>query len=104
MRQMKLGLFLAPGGHHLAAWRHPEAYPSGFSINSYVAAAQAAERGCFDMLFVADVFSLTPSGDRQDSFRFEPLTLLSGLAMATRRIGRARRLEHCHVVLDAGGL
>ena len=87
MRQMKLGLFLAPGGHHLAAWRHPEAYPSGFSINSYVAAAQAAERGCFDMLFVADVFSLTPSGDRQDSFRFEPLTLLSGLAMATRRIG-----------------
>ena len=87
MRQMKLGLFLAPGGHHMAAWRHPEAYPSGFSVNSYVAAAQTAERGCFDMLFVADVFSLTPSGDRQDSFRFEPLTLLSALAMATRHIG-----------------
>ena len=39
------------------------------------------------MLFVADVFSLTASGKRQDSFRFEPLTLLSALAMTTRHIG-----------------
>ena len=87
MRQMKLGLFLAPGGHHMAAWRHPEAYPAGFSIKSYVSVAQTAERGCFDMLFVADVFSTSASGERQDSFRFEPLTLLSALAMATQRIG-----------------
>jgi alkanesulfonate monooxygenase len=87
MRQMKLGLFLAPGGHHMAAWRHPDAYPNGFSIKSYVAVAQAAERGCFDMLFVADVFSVTRDGGRQDSFRFEPLTLLSALAMATQHIG-----------------
>lgn len=87
MRQMKLGLFLAPGGHHMAAWRHPQAYPAGFGIKSYVAAAQTAERGCFDMLFVADVFSTTASGSRQDSFRLEPLTLLSALAMATQRIG-----------------
>jgi alkanesulfonate monooxygenase len=87
MRQMKLGLFLAPGGHHMAAWRHPDAYPSGFSIQSYLEAAQTSERGCFDMLFVADVFSLTSSGDRQDSLRFEPVTLLSALAMATRHIG-----------------
>ncbi len=89
MRHMKLGLFLAPGGHHMAAWRHPDAYPAGFSIDSYVSAAQTAERGCFDMLFVADVFSLTASGDRQDSFRFEPLTLLSALAMTTKSIGLA---------------
>jgi len=87
MRQMKLGLFLAPGGHHMAAWRHPEAYPAGFSIKSYVSVAQTAERGCFDMLFVADVFSTAANGERQDSFRFEPLTLLSALAMATQRIG-----------------
>jgi FMN-dependent oxidoreductase (nitrilotriacetate monooxygenase family) len=89
MRQMKLGLFLAPGGHHLAAWRHPDAYPSGFDIGHYVAMAAIAERGCFDMLFVADVFSLTPEGRRRDTFRFEPLTLLSALAMTTQRIGLA---------------
>ncbi len=86
-REMKLGMFFAPGGHHLAAWRHPDAYPAGFSFDSYVKAARTAERGCFDMLFVADVFSLTPSGNRADSFRFEPITLLSALAAATSRIG-----------------
>jgi FMN-dependent oxidoreductase (nitrilotriacetate monooxygenase family) len=87
MRQMKLGLFFAPGGHHLAAWRHPNAYPHGFDIESYVAFAQAAERACFDMVFVADVYSLTPRGKHADSLRFEPLTLLSALAMVTARIG-----------------
>ncbi len=87
MRQMKLGLFLAPGGHHMAAWRHPDAYPYGFSINAYISVAQICERGCFDMLFVADVFSTTREGGRQDSFRFEPMTLLSALAMTTKHIG-----------------
>jgi alkanesulfonate monooxygenase len=86
-REMHFGMFFAPGGHHMAAWRHPDAYPLGFSFESYVKAAQLAERACFDMLFVADVFSLTPDGDRTDSFRFEPITLLTGLAMVTSRIG-----------------
>jgi FMN-dependent oxidoreductase (nitrilotriacetate monooxygenase family) len=86
-RELKLGMFFAPGGHHMAAWRHPDAYPAGFSFDSYVKAARTAERGCFDMLFVADVFSLTPSGNRTDSFRFEPITLLTALAMVTSRIG-----------------
>jgi N-acetyl-S-(2-succino)cysteine monooxygenase len=86
-REMKLGMFFAPGGHHMAAWRHPDAYPAGFDFGSYVKAARTAERGCFDMLFVADVFSLTPSGNRADAFRFEPLTLLSALATVTSRIG-----------------
>lgn len=87
MRQMKLGLFLAPGGHHMAAWRHPEAYPDGVSVKTYVRFAQTAERGCFDMLFVADVFSFSPRARRVDAFRLEPLTLLSALAMKTERIG-----------------
>lgn len=87
MRQMKLGLFFAPGGHHLAAWRHPNAYPYGFDIRSYVAFAQTAERALFDMVFVADVYSLTPDGKHRDTLRFEPMTLLSALAMVTSRIG-----------------
>ena len=87
MRQMKLGLFFAPGGHHLAAGRHPDAYPNGFDVASYIAMAQTAERGLFDMLFVADVYSITPTGKRADTFRFEPLTLLSALSMVTSRIG-----------------
>ena len=89
MRQMKLGLFFAPGGHHLAAWRHPDAYPHGFDIQSYVDFAQTAERAFFDMVFVADVFSLTPTGQHRDTLRFEPITLLSALAMVTRHVGLA---------------
>jgi FMN-dependent oxidoreductase (nitrilotriacetate monooxygenase family) len=87
MREMKLGLFFAPGGHHLAAWRHPEAYPAGFDIGTYVDFAQTAERACFDMVFVADVFALTPGAKHRDSLRFEPLTLLSALAMVTKHVG-----------------
>jgi N-acetyl-S-(2-succino)cysteine monooxygenase len=87
MREMKLGLFFAPGGHHLAAWRHPDAYPRGFSISTYVNVARAAERACFDMVFVADVFSLTPDSKYRDTLRFEPLTLLSALAMVTNNVG-----------------
>ena len=86
-RGMKLGLFFAPGGHHLAAWRHPEAYPVGFDVESYVKFAQAAERACFDMVFVADVLALTPDAYLRDTLRLEPLTLLSAIAMVTKRIG-----------------
>ncbi len=87
MRQMKLGLFLAPGGHHMAAWRHPDAYRDGVNIKSYLNFAEIAERGCFDLLFVADVFSFSPRAKRVDAFRLEPLTLLSALAMTTSKIG-----------------
>jgi FMN-dependent oxidoreductase (nitrilotriacetate monooxygenase family) len=87
MRQIKLGLFFAPGGHHLAGWRHPNSYPFGFDINSYVTFAQTAERACFDLVFVADVFSLTPDAPHRDTLRFEPVTLLSALAMMTSRVG-----------------
>ncbi len=87
MREMKLGLFFAPGGHHLAAWRHPDAYPHGFDIQSYVDFTQAAERACFDLVFIADVFSLTADAPQRDTMRHEPITLLSALAMVTSRIG-----------------
>jgi FMN-dependent oxidoreductase (nitrilotriacetate monooxygenase family) len=87
MRQMKLGLFISAGGHHIAGWRHPEAYPFGFDIRNYAALAEAAERACFDLIFLADVYSLTPEGKRQDHMRLEPITTLSALAMVTNRIG-----------------
>jgi len=87
MRQMKLGLFISAGGHHIAGWRHPDSYPFGFDIKNYVAVAEAAERACFDLVFLADVYSLTPEGKRQDHMRLEPTTTLSALAMVTNRIG-----------------
>ena len=54
-RQIRLGAFLQATGHHAAAWRHPDAQAdAGHNIDHYRALAQTAERGLFDMVFVAD--------------------------------------------------
>ena len=54
-RKMKLGLFIRPGGHHIACWRHPRAQAdAGVNFPHFVEMAQIAERGLFDMLFSAD--------------------------------------------------
>lgn len=57
-RQMHLGLFIYPAGHHIAAWRHPAVDPSSIcGIDYYRRAAQAAERGKFDLFFVGDMLA-----------------------------------------------
>jgi alkanesulfonate monooxygenase SsuD/methylene tetrahydromethanopterin reductase-like flavin-dependent oxidoreductase (luciferase family) len=54
-RQMKLGAFLMPTGHHIAAWRHPDAAAdAGIDFDHMVRLAQTAERGLFDMVFFED--------------------------------------------------
>ena len=53
--QMKLGYFLFPTGHHVAAWRHPDASPgSAIDFKAFVHQIQSAERAKFDMGFLAD--------------------------------------------------
>ena len=52
---MKLGLFLAGPGQHIAAWRDPASMPdAGMSLQNYVQLAQIAERAKFDFVFNAD--------------------------------------------------
>lgn len=90
---MKLGAFLYPCGHHVAAWRHPASVAdAGMNFAHYVELAQLAERGLFDMLFVAD--NLTVWEGDEDSIGhfsyvawFEPITLMSALAAVTKHIG-----------------
>ncbi|WP_159999555.1 LLM class flavin-dependent oxidoreductase [Roseomonas sp. 18066] len=94
-RQIRLGVSMAGLGYHPAAWRHPETPPGGnMDLRHYVAMAGLAERGLFDMLFLADGVGVRsydePAGalPRQaNNVQFEPLTLLSALAMVTRHIG-----------------
>lgn len=93
--KIRLGAFLYPTGHHVAAWRHPDAQAdAGANFAHYVHLAQTAERGCFDAVFMAD--SLGTRGDDMPALsrvatryvaQFEPLTLLSGLAAVTEHIG-----------------
>ena len=92
-RQMKLGLFIRPCGHHIASWRHPRAQAdAGVNFQHFVDMAQLAERGCFDMLFSADSLTAWMGGesgiDRMHYVAWmEPWTLLSTLAAHTKRIG-----------------
>jgi FMN-dependent oxidoreductase (nitrilotriacetate monooxygenase family) len=94
-RQIKLGAFLYPTGHHVAAWRHPDAQANaGVNIKHYRELAQTAERGKFDLIFLADGVSVR--GDDIEALsrtatryvgQFEPLTLLSALSSVTERVG-----------------
>jgi len=83
----------ASGGHP-ASWLHPKANAAGSTdVAYYRSLAQTAERGLFDLFFIAD----TPAA-RTDNLhawsRFpmfmnvlEPVTLLTALAGATTHIG-----------------
>ncbi len=95
-RQIKLGMFLRPAGHHLAAWRHPRSQvDAGVNFRHFVDIAQTAERGLFDMLFSADSATanavFTENGLRRMSYVawIEPFTLLAALASVTTHIGLA---------------
>ena len=57
-RTLHFGLFIYPGGHHLAGWRHPSvAAKEILSAEYYKRAAITAERGCFDLYFVGDMLA-----------------------------------------------
>jgi FMN-dependent oxidoreductase (nitrilotriacetate monooxygenase family) len=88
-RQLHLNLFVAPMGHHEAAWRHPDTnvnQPFDFAYFRRIAAK--AEAAKLDSLFFADRLSASPGMVRYGAAGgLEPLTLLTALAVVTRRIG-----------------
>jgi len=93
-RMMRLGAFVHETGQHVAAWRHPEAHAHpGVSFAQMVETAQLAERGKFDLLFLADsaAVSLAGSADARGRMgkvvKFEPMTILSALAAVTKNLG-----------------
>lgn len=93
LRQIKLGAFLMQTGHHIAAWRHPEAQAdAGTNFKHYADLARRAEAAKFDAIFFADSVGVRSTDlpflartARAD--QLEPLTLLPALAAITERIG-----------------
>lgn len=96
-RTMKLGAFLTAPGHHVAAWRHPSSRPEAtLDFDYYRSLVQTAERGLFDMIFLSDGAGVRTHYKNAEELsrqgrmiHFEPLTLLSALAVHTRHIGLA---------------
>ncbi|MBZ9998138.1 LLM class flavin-dependent oxidoreductase [Mesorhizobium sp. BH1-1-4] len=91
--QMKLGAFLWATGHHIAAWRHPKAHVrAGIDIDHYIQLARTAEAAKFDMVFCEDAAGLREANvgiasQTSRSIGFEPISLLSALAVHTSHIG-----------------
>ena len=94
---MTLMTSLIPIGSHLGGWRHPEAWShTAMNLDHAIRIAQTAERGKFDMLFLADGNAVRHM-DHPDLFAavsrsarptaFEPTTLLAALSQHTRHIG-----------------
>ena len=88
---------LHPVGNHPAGWRHPDAWPETvMNLEQMTHLAKTAERGLFDMLFISDGNGVQQM-DWPDLFEancltskpavFEPVTVLSALAMHTQNIG-----------------
>ena len=92
-KQLHLGAFMRPVGIHTAWWRYPGAYPdANFNLKHLIRFIQTLERGRFDAFFMADhlaVLNMAMSALQRSATvtSFEPLTLLSALAMVTERIG-----------------
>lgn len=90
--KLRLGAFLPDAGHHVAAWRHPEATADGgVRFDHYRRLAQTAERAKFDMVFLADQVAVWDRPievlSRGTRLAFEPLTLLSALSVVTQHVG-----------------
>lgn len=91
--KLRLGAFLMSPGHHVAAWRHPQAQADlGANFRAYADIARKAEAAKFDLLFLDDTVAVrdtspeTGENVSRAAF-FEPLTLLSALATVTETIG-----------------
>lgn len=95
-RQMHLAAFCGQPGNHIASWRHPEAATDAILKPSfYQDVAQIAERGLFDLVFLADILALTEPRSMEQQviqdvpFRIDPLAVLPVMAAATERVGLA---------------
>ncbi len=99
-RMMKLGVLISDVGVHPAAWLDPTTPLGGeISFPFYLELARRAEAGKLDFFFVADTLA-SRTGDMAGVMRqcaytahFEPLTLMSALAVGTSRIGLAATIS-----------
>jgi FMN-dependent oxidoreductase (nitrilotriacetate monooxygenase family) len=98
--RMKLGTFIYSFGYNPASWRHPGSPVTASNDFAHMLnVAKVSERGLFDFIFLADSPAAAVGHDEalkrlpNKMNRFEPLTLLSALAVSTEQIGLAATLS-----------
>ncbi|MBE9605658.1 LLM class flavin-dependent oxidoreductase [Acetobacteraceae bacterium H6797] len=94
---MHLMTSLFPIGSHLAGWRHPDSWPrTTMQLDVFIEMAKLAERGKFDMLFLADgnavramddevMFVANTNTDRPSTY--DPLMIFAAISQHTKHIG-----------------
>ena len=87
-RQINFGIMLQGAGAHMNAWRHPSS-PADASVNFdfFVRTARKAEANGIAFAFVADGLFINEKSVPHFLNRFEPITILSALAVATQHLG-----------------
>lgn len=89
-KHMPFGIMLQGPGSHMNAWRHPASLPdASVNLGYYTETIQQAEAAGIAFAFVADGLYINAKTIPIHLNRFEPLTLLSALAMVSHRIGLA---------------
>ncbi|MFZ2178617.1 MAG: LLM class flavin-dependent oxidoreductase [Rhodococcus sp. (in: high G+C Gram-positive bacteria)] len=87
-KQFHLNAFLMGVGHHEAAWRHPRTVAHRvLDVGHFQELGRIAERGKLDSVFFADGLAVGPRIKHNTQAIFEPVTLLSAIAVATERVG-----------------
>ncbi|HVT10255.1 MAG TPA: NtaA/DmoA family FMN-dependent monooxygenase, partial [Polyangia bacterium] len=93
-RQLVLNVFFQRFGHHPEAWRHAgnRGATGRPDLSFWIDLARRAEAAKFDVFFLADFIGRSGRDVHKHaraggSYQFEPLTLLSAIAVHTRHIG-----------------
>lgn len=87
-RQIKLAAYLIGTGMHVASWKHPSSKPNAsIDIKQLQNLAKTAERGKFDIAFIADSLAINHESHPQILNRLDPIIQITALAAATEKIG-----------------
>ena len=86
--RLTLGLMLQGAGSHMNAWRHPSNPPdASVDLDFFIRNARKAEANGIAFAFIADGLYINEKSIPHFLNRFEPLTILSALAVATKKLG-----------------
>ncbi|MCW1872865.1 LLM class flavin-dependent oxidoreductase (plasmid) [Erwinia sp. INIA-01] len=92
--QLRLGAIIQGPSGNMSAWRHPDAQSdASINVEFVQKLAKQAEQAKFDFLFVADGLYINAQSIPHFLNRFEPITLLSALALVTNKIGLVATLS-----------
>ena len=84
-RPIPFGIMLQGPGSHMHAWKHPSNVPdASVNLGYYIDIARTAEDNGIAFGFVADGLYINEKSIPHFLNRFEPISLLSALATATK--------------------